>query len=156
MQFKSGRIAGSGPTAAEKESMAASRSEAFRLSRIRSKGRRSSWDWRVGGLARFASPRRLLITRPVSASWAARFGRTRKVTSRPASSNRPPKYPPMAPAPITRIFMAISLGAGSYHNGGANVLDGRAGEGMNELYFEDLAVGRLSGSGRAKVVADVT
>src|ERR1700691_3749306 len=108
----------------------------------------------VGGVASAASPRRLLMTRPVSASWAARFDRTRKVTSRPASSSRPPKYPPMAPAPITRIFMAISPGAGSYHNGGANVLDGRAEEGMNELYFEDLLIGQRCGSGRIKVDAD--
>jgi acyl dehydratase len=33
-------------------------------------------------------------------------------------------------------------------------LDGRAEEGMNELYFEDLAVGQRSGSGRIKVDAD--
>jgi len=53
----------------------------------------------VGGAGKFMSPSLLRITRPVWASSVARRGRTRKVTSRPASSSLPPKYPPIAPAP---------------------------------------------------------
>src|SRR5882672_11186170 len=49
------------------------------------------------------------MTRPASASSAARRGRTRNVTSRPACSILPPKYPPMAPAPTTRMRIAEFL-----------------------------------------------
>src|SRR6478735_7817128 len=48
---------------------------------------------------------------PVAASFSARAGRTRKVTSRPASRSRPPKYPPVAPAPTTRKRMGTSFRA---------------------------------------------
>src|SRR5215469_12093435 len=55
------------------------------------------------------SPCGLTILRPSAASWAARRGRTRKVTSRPASAKRPPKYPPVEPAPITRRRIFVFL-----------------------------------------------
>src|SRR6266700_885074 len=48
------------------------------------------------------------MTRPAEASSWARRGRTRKVMSRPACSIRPPKYPPMAPAPTTRTRIVYS------------------------------------------------
>src|SRR5215470_4235355 len=57
----------------------------------------------VGGFFKVTSPFGLLITRPAEASSPARRGRTRNVTSRPASSMRPPKYPPIAPAPTTSV-----------------------------------------------------
>src|SRR5207249_4672726 len=38
---------------------------------------------------------------------ARRFGRTMNVTSAPASTSRPPKYPPRPPAPSTSIFMIL-------------------------------------------------
>src|SRR6185369_13832506 len=42
------------------------------------------------------------MTRPSRAICSRRFGRTRKVTSAAfASASRPPKYPPMPPAPRT-------------------------------------------------------
>src|SRR6201999_1946335 len=63
----------------------------------------------VGGLFKVTSPFGLLITRPAEASSPARFGRTRNVTSRPGSSMGPPKYPPMAPAPTTRMRIFFFL-----------------------------------------------
>ena len=45
----------------------------------------------IGGEGRWKSPRRLRIVNPCFASSAARRGRTRNVTSRPACSRRPPK-----------------------------------------------------------------
>src|SRR5690349_23816691 len=68
-----------------------------------------------GGAGSARSPFGLLITRPVFASCAALRGRKRKVTSLPASSSRPPKYPPSAPAPTTRIRM----------NHSSSMMDGR-------------------------------
>src|SRR5215467_10893954 len=63
----------------------------------------------VGGDCRVTLPAGLAIVSPVAASRSARAGRTRNVTSRPASSSRPPKYPPVAPAPTTRKRMAQLL-----------------------------------------------
>src|SRR6476620_9879183 len=65
--------------------------------------------WTTGGSFSVTSPFGLLITRPAVASSEARRGRTRKVMSRPACSILPPKYPPMAPAPTTRIRIAEFL-----------------------------------------------
>ena len=45
----------------------------------------------------------LMIWRPSRESCSARRDRTRNVTSRPARVRHPPKYPPIAPAPITRM-----------------------------------------------------
>src|SRR5688572_20662861 len=45
------------------------------------------------------------MQRPSRSSWARRAGRTRNVTSAPLSASRPPKYPPIAPAPKTRNFI---------------------------------------------------
>src|ERR1019366_3211207 len=75
---------------------------------MRSKAERRSSASTVGGCGIAASPRRLRISRPEAASSAARRGRTRKVTSCWAWSRRPPKYPPMAPAPTTRMRMVDS------------------------------------------------
>src|SRR3954447_431628 len=58
--------------------------------------------WTTGGFFSVTSPFGLLMTSPAEASSEARRGRTRKVTSRPACSSLPPKYPPMAPAPTTK------------------------------------------------------
>src|ERR1700693_896078 len=58
------------------------------------------------------SPLELLTTRPCSARRFCRCGRTRKLTSAPASARRPPKYPPIAPAPSTRIRIAASASEG--------------------------------------------
>src|SRR5579863_3712360 len=55
-----------------------------------------------------ASPKRLRMRRPSRASNSARRARTRKVTSRPASRSLPPKYPPTAPAPTTRVRIVLS------------------------------------------------
>jgi hypothetical protein len=41
--------------------------------------------------------------KPFALISSARLARTRNVTSRFASARRPPKYPPTAPAPTTRI-----------------------------------------------------
>src|SRR5580704_3892883 len=85
------------------------------LQRIRDEHRRQH-DWRsvsavtVGGAEKSISPSRLRITRPVRASSAARRERTRKLTSRLASSSLPPKYPPIAPAPTTRTRISLSDG----------------------------------------------
>src|SRR5258708_1225022 len=46
------------------------------------------------------------MTRPVCFSFAARAWRTKNVASTPPSSIRPPKYPPVAPAPNIRILIA--------------------------------------------------
>src|SRR5690242_7471414 len=59
------------------------------------------------------SPNGLSTTRPFRASCSARRGRTRKVTSAPASASRPPKYPPTPPAPRTRILMQPPSGVHS-------------------------------------------
>jgi hypothetical protein len=75
-------------------------------------------DWRsvsavtVGGADKSISPSRRRIARPVRASAAARHERTRKLTSRLASSSLPPKYPPIAPAPTTRTRISLSDGLG--------------------------------------------
>jgi hypothetical protein len=60
-------------------------------------------------LGRVTSPAGLVIVSPVAASRSARAGLTRNVTSWPASSSRPPKYPPVAPAPTTRKRMTQPL-----------------------------------------------
>src|SRR5271163_1622579 len=70
------------------------------------------------------SPCGLTICRPLSRSCAARRGRTRKVTSRPAWARRPPKYPPVAPAPTTKRRMALFLLFLSTHVGGIAVAEG--------------------------------
>src|SRR5215510_12151789 len=70
---------------------------------MRSNGCLSSAAVRVGGLSNLTSPATLFTNRP-PLSLAARPGRTRNVTFRPAASNRAPKYPPIAPAPIIRIL----------------------------------------------------
>ena len=48
-------------------------------------------------------PSGLSILRPSRTSCSRRFGLTRKVTSTPALASRPPKYPPVAPAPRIKI-----------------------------------------------------
>src|SRR3954452_11808015 len=48
------------------------------------------------------------MTRPFSFRSRARSGRTRKVTSAPDSTSRPPKYPPVPPAPRIRMRMLAS------------------------------------------------
>ena len=40
----------------------------------------------------------------MAARWAPR---AMKLTSKPAWASLPPKYPPMAPAPMTAIFMSL-------------------------------------------------
>src|SRR5579863_2406375 len=52
-----------------------------------------------------ALPSGLTICRPSLRRCAARPARTRKVTSRPAWARRPPKRPPIEPAPTTSIRM---------------------------------------------------
>ncbi len=89
--LSSGRIAVSGPTAGAKASMAPLRSYALQLSSTTSKGSRNSSASTHAGAGSVAFPNRLWIVSPVRASCAARRGRTRKVTSAPASSSRPPK-----------------------------------------------------------------
>ena len=90
MPFSSGRIAVSGPTAGANNSIAPGRSYALQLSRTRSNGPRKSSASTMGA-GRSTLPRVLRIDSPVRASCPARRWRTRKVTSRPASSRRPPK-----------------------------------------------------------------
>jgi hypothetical protein len=46
--------------------------------------------------------------KPVSFQLLARAGRSRNVTFLPASANRPPKYPPTAPAPTTSTRIILS------------------------------------------------
>src|SRR5438105_3674037 len=58
------------------------------------------------------SPIGLSTRSPSRAICSRRAGRTRNVTSAPASASRPPKCPPMPPAPRTRIFTLISLPLG--------------------------------------------
>src|SRR5262249_3929784 len=70
-----------------------------------SNGARSSSARTVAGDRRVMLPAGLVIVSPVAANRSARAGLTRNVTSRPASSSRPPKYPPVAPAPTTRKRM---------------------------------------------------
>src|SRR5258708_24770718 len=59
--------------------------------------------------ANVASPCGLTICKPPSRSFAARPGLTRNVTSCPARASRPPKYPPVEPAPTTskRILLSV-------------------------------------------------
>lgn len=52
---------------------------------------------------------RARVLAAVQAEQSARAGRTRNVASQPPSSIRPPKYPPVAPAPTTRNRMVQSL-----------------------------------------------
>src|SRR6266403_1545630 len=93
---------GAGPN----DLIASSRSKALQLSNTTSNFSLSLSACTVGGFFSVTSPLGLLMTRPASASSLARLGRTRKVTSRPASSSLPPKYPPIAPAPTTRMCIA--------------------------------------------------
>src|SRR6266481_5419659 len=109
MPLSSGTIAVCGPTAGAKDLIASSRSNALQLSSTTSNFSLNLSACTVGGFFSVASPIGLLMTRPASASSAARRGRTRNVTSRPACSILPPKYPPMAPAPTTRMRIAEFL-----------------------------------------------
>src|ERR1700738_4226351 len=117
MPLSSGMIEVRGPTAGANDWTASSRSKALQLKSTTSNFSVSLSACTVGGFFSVTSPFGLLITRPALASSAARFGRTRKVTSLPASSILPPKYPPMAPAPTTRMrmgeFLLLFLGASS-------------------------------------------
>src|SRR5271169_697357 len=90
----------------------------------RSKAWRSVSAVTVGGADKSISPSLLRITRPVRASSAARRERTRKLTSRPASSSLPPKYPPIAPAPTTRTRISLSNELGKIS--GRNLFEDRA------------------------------
>src|SRR5277367_6577885 len=63
------------------------------------------------------SPCGLTIRSPAPRSSAARRGRTKNVTSRPAWARRPPKYPPVAPAPTTSIRMTTPLNDGDRTRG---------------------------------------
>jgi hypothetical protein len=101
--LRRGKRTVSGPTAAANASAAPARSYALQASSTTSNGPRTAPASTVGGERRVTSPKRLSIVKPVSASRAAQSGRTRNVTSRPASSRRPPKYPPVAPAPTTSM-----------------------------------------------------
>src|SRR5581483_9628916 len=56
-----------------------------------------------------ASPTGLRMTKPALRSSSWRRSRTRNVTSAPASTSRPPKYPPIPPAPRIRMRMRPSL-----------------------------------------------
>src|ERR1700691_990091 len=109
MPLSSGRMAVFGPTAGANDLIASCRSNALQLSSTRSKVLSSVSACTVGGTVSVTSPLGLLMTRPADASSAARRGRTRNVTSRPACSILPPKYPPIAPAPTTRIRMMLYL-----------------------------------------------
>src|SRR5262249_36239349 len=102
MPLSRGTTAVSGPTAGATDSIASSRSYALQARITTSNVSRNSGARTVGGEGREASPAGLVRTSPFAASRAARPGRTRNVTSRPASSSRPPKYPPIAPAPTIR------------------------------------------------------
>src|SRR6185312_13049157 len=93
-------------TAGANDSIAPARSYALHERITASNGARSSVARTVGGDRSATLPDGLAIVSPASASRSARAGRTRNVTSRPASSSRPPKYPPVAPAPTTRKRMA--------------------------------------------------
>ena len=103
MPLSSGMIEVCGPTAGANDLIASSRSNALQLNSTTSNFSVSLSACTVGGFFSVTSPFGLLITRPAVASSAARRGRTRKVTSRPACSILPPKYPPIAPAPTTRM-----------------------------------------------------
>jgi hypothetical protein len=89
--------------------MASARSNALQLSSTTSNFSVSLSACTVGGFFSVTSPAGLLMTRPALASSDARLGRTRNVTSRPACSSLPPKYPPIAPAPTTRTRMLKSF-----------------------------------------------
>src|ERR1700720_4320891 len=121
MPLSSGIIAVCAPTAGANDRIASSRSKALQLKSTASNVSLSLSASTVGGFFNVTSPLGLLITRPASASSAARRGRTRKVTSRPAASILPPKYPPMAPAPTTRIrivqFLLLLLLEGEWRAG---------------------------------------
>ena len=91
MPLSSGMMAVCGPTAGANDAIASSRSNALQLSSTASNFSRSVSACTAGGFFSVASPSGLLITRPSPASSAARRGRTRKVTSRPAASILPPK-----------------------------------------------------------------
>ena len=84
MPLSSGIIEVFGPIAGAKDLMASSRSKALQLNRTTSNLSESLSACTVGGLFSVTSPLALRITRPALASSDARFGRTRKVTSRPA------------------------------------------------------------------------
>ena len=90
MPFSNGSTAVSGPKAGAKEATASSRSNASQLSRTASYGTPSASAWTAATL-RTMSPRGLRTTKPSAWSCAARRGRTRNVTSSPASAMRPPK-----------------------------------------------------------------
>src|SRR5271168_1745984 len=109
MPLSSGRMAVFGPTAGANDLTASSRSNALQLSSMRSKVLSSLSACTFGGAVSVTSPLGLLMTSPADASSAARRGRTRNVTSRPACSILPPKYPPIAPAPTTRMRMMLFL-----------------------------------------------
>src|SRR6266851_2011441 len=109
MPLSSGMIDVRGPTAGANDLIASSRSNALQLSKTTSNFSLNLSACNAGGSFSVTSPFGLLITRPASASSTARLGRTRKVTSRPACSILPPKYPPIAPAPTTRIRIAEFL-----------------------------------------------
>ena len=117
MPLSSGTMAVSGPTAGAKDSIAASRSYALHERITTSNDVRRSVARTVGGGGRVTSPAGLVMASPVAASRSARAGRTRNVTSRPASSSRPPKYPPVAPAPTTRKRMNGSSPESLCHDG---------------------------------------
>ena len=104
-----------GPTAGATSASAASSAKAFTVSSTASYGP-VIWSTVTSDGRRVTSPCGLRICSPFSRNCAARFGRTRNVTSRPASASRPPKYPPVAPTPTTRIRMDASL-AGGDRNG---------------------------------------
>src|SRR3954469_8260659 len=90
------------PTAGANDLTASSRSYALQLNSTASNLPLTVSAWTTGGFFSVTSPFGLLMTSPAEASSEARRGRTRKVTSRPACSSLPPKYPPMAPAPTTK------------------------------------------------------
>src|SRR6202011_206870 len=102
MPLSSGMMDVCGPTAGANDFIASSRSNALQLNSTTSNLSSNLSACSAGGFFSVTSPFGLLMTRPAPASSAARRGRTRKVTSWPACSIRPPKYPPMAPAPTTR------------------------------------------------------
>ena len=90
MPLSTGRIAVSGPTAGAMSAIAASSEYAFTAKRTRSYGPSRPSACTVRG-RRSAFPCALSMRSPCRAICSARRGRTRKATSRPASTSLPPK-----------------------------------------------------------------
>jgi hypothetical protein len=97
-------------------SMASSSEYDFTASRMRSNGS-PMVSARTARAGSEKSPCGLMTRSPSRANWAARAARTMNVTSGPALMRQAPKYPPSAPAPITKIRMRTSS---SFVHGGSD------------------------------------